>query len=134
MKNALSLPIASYRNHPSVSFLVSETEPPVEGGLSRDFDPFSLSDSVERLTNGQIDQASFNAELNRRVSSDSTKRPDCCDTSLVKHKRSRVQSVSFGTESEVEYCCDETPKLIKKTVRCLKEFDGNRSGRPSVKQ
>lgn len=134
MKNSLSLPLPSYRSPETLPYLIVDPELPVEGAVQQEPEAVIVFDSVERHTNGQIDQATLNAERNRKVSDDLCSLTIINDTAAnLKNTRNRGQSVSFGTESEVEYCADETPKLARMTERILKDFDGNRSGRPSAK-
>lgn len=134
MKNSLSLPIPSYRSPETAFNLILDPELPVEGAVQRELEAVFMLDSVERQTNGHIDQATLNAERNRRLSDHLSRCSTLNDTSTkLKNTLNRGQSVSFGTESEVEYCADETPKLARMTERILKDFDGNRSGRPSAK-
>lgn len=133
MKNALTLPIIS-RNG-STSVLLPELSPdaPVEtifgGGV------FDGTDSQDRDINIHITEATLNAEHNRRLSQDAY---DSLGDSPVMRapevRAGRKPAVSFGDECEIAYVADGTPVTADTNVRDSKDFDGNRSGRKSVKE
>ena len=133
MKTSIKLPIPSYHSNTLGLELHLETEAPVETAVSANYSSDFSFDSLETRTNGHIDEATLNAEKNRRFSLERVSSQNSDGVFNPKESPDHQHLVTFGTESEVEYCADETPKLISKTTRNPKDFDGNRSGRPSAK-
>ncbi len=136
MPNKLQLPIPSRheRSAPFVSF-ISELETPVETSLSGDIQDLLRGDGTEEGDiNAKILQAQVNAERNRIMVlslSEDDEIQDIDRTSLGPSPTTR--HIRFGSESELEYDNTDTSPLVTRTVHESKVFDGNRSGRPSVK-
>ena len=133
MKNSLILPISSRRNTGSFSLPELSPDAPVEAVLKDTLN--ACVDSQEREVNIHISEATLNAERNRRLSQDLCESDGFSPILRAPEVRAgRKPSVSFGNESEIAYVADGTPVVAETSVRHSKEFDGNRSGRKSVKQ
>ncbi len=136
MPNKLQLPIPSRyeRSAPFVPF-ISELETPVETSLSGDIQDLLRGDGTEEGDiNAKILQAQVNAERNRIMVlslSEDDEIQDIDRTSLGPSPTTR--HIRFGSESELEYDNTDTSPLVTRAVHESKDFDGNRSGRPSVK-
>ena len=134
MRASLSLPLPTrHVDVPLVPF-INELETVVESVASSQPIIFSARPlSPDVALNRVIIEAQFNAEANRRMSMDNLDDVEA-DSPIHAHESGRAKSISFGNESELEYYEEEGVVPYRTTVRFSKDFDGNRSGRPSAKQ
>jgi len=136
MPRKLDLPIPSRheRSVPHVPF-ISELEPPVEATLSRDIQDLLRGDGTEEGDiNAKILQAQVNAERNRVMILSLSEAGDVNEYEETSTGGSpQTRHIRFGSESELEYDNTDASPLVTKAVHDSKEFDGNRSGRPSIK-
>ena len=132
MKTSLKLPLESRQGSVPRIPSIEELDPVVECAPVRSPEGVSPIDGSEREINKNINRASLNAEMNRKISYDCahSNEEDHCSTISA---RPRLSSVTFGNESEIEYESNTTPSQARTVVRNSKEFDGNRSGRLSTK-
>ena len=138
MSGSIFLPIES-RKSCSVLLVPSlDVDQPVEAvsaELKTITSPVSKNESKEAEIDNRINRASFNAEYNRRMSSDKIQREETTPSPPGRGFDRDRAIVQFGNESDLEYDADGSPNgEFKRTVRISKEFDGNRSGRKSLKQ
>ena len=136
MPPKLFLPIPSRQDHyiPHVP-VISELEPPVETALNRDIQDLLQGDGTEEGDiNAKILQAQVNAERNRvMVLNLSEDAETHASDSLSQGPSPSTRHIRFGSESELEYDNTDGSPVVTRAVHDSKEFDGNRSGRPSIK-
>ena len=129
----LSLPVPSRHLPLPIIPIIDELEPVVECTPQRISPSKVHADVHESIVDTNITKATLNAEMNRRMSLDFSEGEQNGAGSVTPELRPRVNSITFGDESEIEFDAVLSPRLVKRTVRRSKEFDGNRSGRPSSK-
>ncbi len=136
MRNSLLLPIESRRSTILLAVPTLLAEEPVEAPakLVPSDSPRPSDDDSERNVELEISRASVNAEMNRCMSLDTDGSSDSGASPKIHRNRRENLSVKFGNESDMEYVEGDGFREYTKTVRTSKEFDGNRSGRPSLKQ
>lgn len=135
MRPSLTLPVASRHVISPIIPEISELEPPVESAPLSPSGALSPTSASERVVNHNITKASLNAERNRRMSMDIALRAEKeSDHTPERALRPRISSVTFGNESEVEYTTESVLHKEESVVRHSKEFDGSRSGNPSLKK
>jgi len=136
MPSKLELPIPS-RHDRSIPYVpvITELEAPVETAISRDIQDLLRGDGTEEGDiNAKILQAQVNAERNRVMIlslSDDSLSLESQDESAGASPQTR--HIRFGSESSLEYDSTDASPLVTKAIHESKEFDGNRSGRPSIK-
>ena len=135
MRPHLSLPLPTrYADSPIVP-VIEEREPIVEAvGASEQVDFIVDNTNGESELNVKIVEAQINAESNRRMSMDSFAYSEDHPTSPEHFRPPYDKAISFGNESEIGYDEEQPGVLLLAKVRSSKDFDGNRSGRPSAKE
>ena len=134
MPSKLELPIPS-RHDRQVPYVpvITELEPPVETALSRDIQDLLRGDGTEEGDiNAKILQAQVNAERNRVMILSLSEDSEIRDHGEVGNSP-QTRHIRFGSESSLEYDDTDASPLVTKAIHESKEFDGNRSGRPSIK-
>lgn len=136
MPHKLQLPIPSRheRSSPYVPY-ISEVDAPVETSLSGDIQDLLRGDGTEEGDiNAKILQAQMNAERNRIMVLGMSEDDEIQDVDgTLLNPSPTTRHIRFGSESALEYDDSDASPLVTRAVHESKGFDGNRSGRPSVK-